>query len=131
MKVKCIAKTGNQLPSSYINERLTLGVDQQFSISLGVIYTVYALTTAWDRVWYYIADDVYVDYPVWYPAPLFEVVDGRVSEYWQCQFYSDSNKLIMAIPEWIEDRYFYDRLTDGESEAVRIFTMRKEQIDAE
>jgi hypothetical protein len=131
MKVKCIATIGNQLPANYIDERLSLIPERKFHISFGSSYTVYTVMTIRERVCYFIADDLYVDYPRWYPAPLFEVVDNRLSGYWEYGFALDTNALCLSFPEWLADKYFYDQLTDGQNEAVRIFGTRKEQMDLE
>ncbi|TAF57385.1 MAG: hypothetical protein EAZ59_29470, partial [Oscillatoriales cyanobacterium] len=74
--------------------------------------------------------DNYSYYPIQTPAPLFEVVDNRVSKYWQ--FMLEPNGVLrFAFEQWFTDAYFYDKLTDQEEAEVEIFDKVKELMDAE
>jgi hypothetical protein len=65
-----------------------------------------------------------------HPAPLFEVIDDRLSSYWRFKYYP--NGLIrLAFEEWLTDSYFYDKLTDQEEREVLIFDKIKQLIDNE
>jgi hypothetical protein len=88
-------------------------------------YLVIALTIRGGGVWYYIVDQNDLGYPVWYPAPLFEVCDRRLSRYWEFGYADEglrSGSVIFAYPEWAQDPgNYYDHLTDGEVSASRVF----------
>jgi hypothetical protein len=86
-------------------------------------------------VWYYICDDDYSYFPVWYPAYLFRVVDPRMSTTWQYAYDatadSSDEAMVLAFKEWARDRRFYERLTERDPEAVETFRKYKELFDAE
>jgi hypothetical protein len=61
---------------------------------------------------------------------IIEVVDNKLSKYWI--FNLDPNGLLtLAFPEWFDDPYFYDKLTDMEEESIVIFQEIKTLIDVE
>jgi hypothetical protein len=64
------------------------------------------------------------------PAPLFDVVDSRVSKYWRFEL-APNGRLEIAFEQWFTDPYFYDKLTDQEEAEVEIFEKVKELMDAE
>jgi len=69
-------------------------------------------------------------YPIQTPAPLFEVVDNRVSKYWRFML-NPNGVLRFVFEQWFTDPYFYDKLTDQEEAEVEIFDKVKELMDAE
>jgi len=102
----------------------------------GGLYVVYGLQFKDGWLRYFLADDDYLatGYPLSYVAGFFEVVDRRLSHCWVSQHPSDpepSLDVVMAFPEWTDDPGFYERLVDGDADAVRIFRRRKEFMDVE
>lgn len=130
MKIRCIANTGASLPESYIDPMRGYTKELEFPLTVGKEYIVYALYTRQGKIWYYICDENYTYYPMQNPAPLFEVVDDRVSKYWRVKL-SPNGLLEIAFEEWFADPYFYDKLTDQEEAEVLIFEKVKERMDAE
>jgi hypothetical protein len=130
MRIRCIAKTGASLPESYIAPAKGYKQETEFPLTVGKEYTVYALKEWQGSVWYYICDDNYMYYPMQNPAPLFEVVDNRMSKYWKFQL-SPNGLLKIAFEQWFSDTYFYDKLTEQKEEEVLIFEKVKELMDAE
>ncbi|EGK88673.1 hypothetical protein D0A34_17570 [Microcoleus vaginatus PCC 9802] len=130
MKIRCIANTGESLPEKYIDPPRGYTRKVELPLTIGKEYVVYAIRS-WQRiVWYYICDDNYSYYPIQTPAPLCEVVDNRVSKYWQ--FMLDPNGVLrIAFEQWFTDPCFYDKLTDQEEAEVEIFEKVKELMDAE
>lgn len=144
MKVKCILNTAKELPETVLDREPygTFKKEKNFSgITIGRVYTVYGFTIRKDLVWYYICDDNYnerdsLPYPLWYPSLLFEIIDRRLSKYWEfdaqpgerCESLSG---VIVAFPEWVNDPFYYDRLTDGFESEVALFSKYKKLIDAE
>ena len=73
---------------------------------------------------YYIHDDEGLGYPIWYAAPLFEVVHPALSRHWVCTYEVDDSAvgtLVLALPGWAHDRFFYNDLVDGQPAAVRTY----------
>jgi hypothetical protein len=130
MRIRCIATTGASLPESYIDPAKGYKKETEFPLTVGKDYTVYAIKEWQGSVWYYICDDNYMYYPMQNPAPLFEVVDNRMSKYWRFKLYPNG-LLKIAFEQWFSDIFFYDKLTNQEEEEVLIFEKIKELMDAE
>jgi hypothetical protein len=131
MKVRCVANQGKALPQSYIDSTEGYYVGMVFEeLTLGKEYTVYLLTSWKGDTWYYIDDGPGRYYPSTYPAPLFEVINNRLSSSWQIEVGTDGS-LTLAFAEWFEDPYFFDRLTDLEDATVEIFRQIRNRLDAE
>ena len=130
MKVRCIANTGEFLPDNYLDPARGYTSKIELPLTVGEEYVVYAMREWQGKVWYYICDDNYSYYPIQTPAPLFEVVDNRVSKYWRLML--DVNGVLrIAFEQWFTDPNFYDKLTDREEAEVLIFEKVKELMDAE
>ena len=124
MKVHCRANSGADLPTAFLDEAAGFGRGARFHVTPGLLYTVYALTTRRGRIWYYICDDRHLNYPVWYPAPLFDVTDRSLSRFWVFAYVSfeRDGDAVFAFKEWADDPGgFYDRLSDGDPSAVEVF----------
>jgi len=130
MKIRCIANTGASLPENYLDPYGDFTKDMEFALTIGKEYVVYAFYERQGQVWYYIADDHYMYYPMQNPAPLFEVVDDRLSKYWRFKLW-ENNLLEVAFPQWFTDYYFYDKLTDQEPAEVNLFKRIKAVMDRE
>lgn len=135
MLVKCIYNKGKDLPLDAQVPRSGFGPDCDFRLILDKMYIVYGMTVYSDYIWYYIGDEYYSYYPAWNPSPLFEVIDGRLSKYWVHNFWHGKNKhtshTLIAYPEWANEPYYYDQLTDGEEREVEIFESYKALMDLE
>ncbi|HAT15744.1 MAG TPA: hypothetical protein DCS91_21185 [Microcoleaceae bacterium UBA11344] len=130
MRIRCIANNGEHLPENYIDPARGYTKKVELPLTVGKEYVVYAIRAWQGVVWYYICDDNYSYYPMQTPAPLFEVVDSRVSKYWRVMPYPNG-VLRIAFEQWFTDPYFYDKLTDQEEAEVEIFDQVKELMDAE
>jgi hypothetical protein len=135
MKVRCVTNSGAHLPDLYLDPAGGYTNTTQFELAKQKVYTVYAMTLRRGGVWYYVLDGSGVGYPVWMPAPLFEITDPRISQYWTFGF-NDSGlrdgSAVFAFAEWARDPAdFYDRLTDGDDGAVATFAKYREIMELE
>ena len=130
MKIRCIANKGANLPETYLNLPLDITAETEFKLIVGKEYIVYAISEWQGNLSYYICDERFTYYPIHNPAPLFEIVDARYSRYWQVQL-ATNGLLEIAFEHWFSIPDFYEKLTDGETEAVLIFEKMKELMDAE
>ncbi|MBD1939013.1 hypothetical protein [Microcoleus sp. FACHB-68] len=89
MKIRCITNSGAALPEIYLDSRVNRSKETVFRLTVGKEYVVYALHEAGGAVWYYICDDHYMYYPQEHAAPLFEIVDNRLSHYWRFHLWSN------------------------------------------
>jgi hypothetical protein len=133
MKVLCIANRGSAVPAQYFDPRTPGGPQSEFSVTPRRIYLVYALRFLSSQVWYYIDDDSHVWYPTRMPAPLFKVVDSRMSKHWGIRVSEGKrgSNVLLAFEEWLSVAEFYDRLTDREDQEVRTYKQRKREMDEE
>ncbi|MCC3411537.1 MULTISPECIES: hypothetical protein [unclassified Microcoleus] len=130
MRVRCISNTGEHLPENYLDPARGYTQKIELPLTVGKEYVVYAIRLWQGIVWYYICDDNYSYYPIQTPAPLFEVVDNRVSKYWRFML-NPNGVLRFVFEQWLNDSCFYDKLTDQEEAEVEIFDKVKELMDAE
>lgn len=135
MRVECVAASGAALPETYIDADGGYTRQTLFPLSVGVRYAVYAITLRRGGVWYYLLDDRQLEYPVWYPAPLLRVVDGRLSRYWVFGFHQGGARdgdAVFAFPAWADDpRGYYDALSDGDGKARETFRQYRELMEVE
>ncbi|MDY6805443.1 MAG: hypothetical protein SXA11_16770 [Cyanobacteriota bacterium] len=130
MKIRCIANTGPSLREHYLDPYGDFTKELEFQLTIGKEYVVYAFYERQGQVWYYIADDDYMYYPMQNPAPLFEIVDNRVSKYWRFDL-KPNGLLRVAFSQWFIVPYFYDKLTDQEPEEVDLFKTIKALMELE
>jgi hypothetical protein len=135
MRVRCTSSRGTDLPDLYIDPVAGFDRTTIFPIQVGKEYLVYALTLRAGGVWYYVLDETAVGYPVWQPAPLFEVSDPRTSRFWIFGFHDRGlrgGSAIFAFADWARHpNDYYDRLSDGESNAAKVFQQYRELMDLE
>lgn len=135
MRVKCIKNRGAALPKDCLDPISGFDEKTRFALIIGKEYIVYGFTLYLGYVWYYLCDENYTYYPFWNPAPLFEVVDNRLSRFWRYNHITGSNhektNVIVAFKEWVNDPFYYDKLTNGEESAIAQFKHYKELMDLE
>ena len=137
MIVQCIANSGSALPPEFLCPRDGYTSDTEFGLTVGQEYTVYAMTPIYGHVWYYVLQDHDFDYPTCCPCPLFSIVDGRPSRYWQFNYIRDKRSYgevhveIWAFPEWARSQLFYEKLLDGNPEEVAVFATYRRLMDEE
>lgn len=134
MKVRCLSNRGVSLPQGYADGVIGYDQDRIFALKVGKDYVVYALIVHLGDLWYYVLDERGVRYPTWYPAPLFEIIDRRLSRFWVIgtEARDTQPQYVVAFPDWAERPIaYYDELTDGDDDALRLFMEFKELLDVE
>lgn len=91
----------------------------EWTVALGKSYVVYGIAVKRGIPGFLILSRT-PEYPKWYPYCFFDIVDGRLSKYWQFEAVENESELVtlLTFPEWASDDHYYDSLTDGEVEAV-------------
>jgi hypothetical protein len=120
MKAECVITDGAMLPAYYGS----LGYTAETVIALkrGKIYEVYG-TSVWRSIVSFMVVDE-DDFPTWYPAEVFKVVDDTVPENWFFKYYPDSQFGVQAVwgPErLVREDGFYDQLNDRDPSALHVF----------
>jgi hypothetical protein len=135
MIVRCSSSKGTGLPELYLDSAGGYRADTIFPLRVGKEYVVYALTLRRGGVWYYLLDESGVGHPVWFPAPLFEVLDPRLSQYWVFGFHDAglrAGDAVFAFVEWANDPLnFYDTLSDGEAGSRSVFQRYRELMEVD
>lgn len=133
MKVRCKSNQGGEVVPPYFSADVGKPVGQTYDLTVGNCYTVYALGLNGPGTWVYVADDAFVDGPRRYPLCLFDIEDPSVSRHWSFGTgREDSDQPEMLAPEgWLATKWFFNRLFDGEPDAVAAFAEMKRRIDEE
>lgn len=89
LRVRCVSNQASTLSDMFLE---SLGVDRayRFQVAVGEEYVVYALLIDGGRIFYYLCADAGNTFPIWFPSPLFENADSRVSSQWVFRGYSAS-----------------------------------------
>jgi hypothetical protein len=133
MRIRCISNTSLGLPIAL--ERFGYRGANPLPLTVGKEYTVYAVALLSDQIWYFIENDDAdaLRYPSREPAQLFRVLEGSLPHCWEFVLTPDhgDHLALISFPEWTRDRFFYDKLTDGQDREIEIFKRRKKAIDIE
>lgn len=128
MRVKCLYNRGSELDTNYLL-RCRDTVNTEYPLKKGEIYVVYGQAIIEDLL-YYLVLGTYQNLPNWYPAELFEIVDGSVCFDWFFRY--DIKQFPTALwgyYELIVDKDHYENLIEREPVAVKTFLKRKKEID--
>ncbi len=132
MLVRCVSNLPQSLPDSYRDKKHGYADDARLPLTVGKAYVVFAVTSYIGGFWFYVADEDFTYYPVWRPAPLFELIDGRLSRTWRAGLQGSSRKeWVLAFDEWAADPLYYERLVNGDAEAIQIFERNRRVMEAE
>ncbi|WP_253306892.1 hypothetical protein [unidentified bacterial endosymbiont] len=126
MKVICLA---NKLSK---DQKKQLGIveenDFKYPFEEGQIYTVLGMTNNLIE-----NGSITLEMPYFYifPTPLclFNVIDDRPSKYWKIKKISEHQ--IAFRPEEFYQKYFHDRLSDGDPEFIDIYQKVLEKLEKE
>lgn len=106
--------------------------NQEFEAALVEVYTVYGMVIKNNQVCLYICQDSEDKFPIAEHCDHFEILDNRLSRYWIFGFLEgDQVYPTWIFPEWINEIYFIDKITDWEEREIRIFQAYREAMDME
>jgi hypothetical protein len=120
MRIKCIDNRTSILPESILS---FYGSYPNASLIIDKSYLVYTMDEQDGITWFCIVDEEY-SAPRWHPNLFFEVSDPRLSKYWICNFWNDSQDIshfVLGFPEWTNNKYFYTDLIESEEDVWEIF----------
>ena len=125
MLVKYISSSGKSSHEIYCVSQSGHIHNKSHLLKENKYYLVYAMKIISHSIWYYIYDELGRNYPDALPNELFEMVDPSMSKYWNFTFYCNpktlENHSLWVYPEWINDRFYHERLIEGNEEDVKIF----------
>lgn len=135
MKVKCLIETID--PMIHNKKLVEWTKSSELEITQGKIYTVLAISKYSDIFFYYIIGDESDNYPLAFPVDLFEVIDNRVSKYWDVHIEKiDSidelelqNNDVISFKEWTLNKdSFYENLLEEEKHEMSVFDIYKDKM---
>lgn len=132
MKVRCIYNDFSEI-SDKIKKKYPHCLSCS-NLTQGKEYLVYAITEFYGYTWFCICEDSFIYFPRYLPFPLFEISDQRLSRYWVFGLQENGFKEIVpciAYPEWVNEKYYYYDLVEGEKREKSKFSKYKELMDLE
>ena len=108
--------------------------DGEIGLEVGREYPVYGVVF-WDNSpWYYLCSEDYDKYPKPFAAEFFNVLDDKLSSFWKLSAMDQGKGEILSslvFDEWAKDSTFYERLVEGDPEAVDLFAKYRKEMDKE
>lgn len=108
--------------------------DGYFGLVLGREYNVYGVVFLENSPLVYVFLDEADEYPKPISLDFFEVSDARLSKYWRLSYSPEEGRessSALAFDEWSQDFSFYERLIDGDGDALKIFNKYRLLMDLE
>jgi hypothetical protein len=130
MKVKCIANMGDGLSKQSIKAGRNL--DSIFHLKVGDIYIVYGINL-WRSTLNYLTMNQAGTIPIWSPAELFEVVDGKMPADWYFKYLGHTEEYLDAAWGYKDLTYnppHYDGLLGEDKKQLELFFENKKMIDS-
>ena len=129
MIVKCISALPSKEQAKRLGQNFRPG-KQQFGIKPDERYVVFGLHTLGSEIWVDIMDpDLEPGYLFEAPLMLFEIVDPRVSKFWEMRI-TAKGQFKIAAPSMFTD-YYFDRLFESVPEVVQDFIQLRARMEAE
>ncbi|WP_309609114.1 hypothetical protein [Flavobacterium sp.] len=135
MKVKCLIE--NIDPVIHNKKLVEWSNNSELEITQGKIYTVIAISKYSDILFYNIIGDESGNYPLAFPVDLFEIIDNRVSKYWNVliEKIGDITELelqnndVISFNEWtLKKDCFYENLLEQEKHEISVFKNYKDKM---
>ena len=125
MIIKCTSLLPNEEQAKKLGKTFQSG-KQNFWLEIGKEYVVYGLRILQGSIWVELVSDTNYLYSV--PLCLFEVVDKKVSKYWEIGLRKNN---IYFWPNSFYKEYYHDDLFEGVPEVLENFLRIKSLIDKE
>ena len=133
MIVKCVVSNINLLSSSRVKTRLKkyiLSSDGYLPLKVGNVFVVYGLVFRDNCLWYLLCVSEGDESPTPYPAEVFEILNAHPSRFWTVTEKDNGNsEFYLSFKEW--SKSFFERLIDGDPEAVNLFSNYRDKMDNE
>lgn len=127
MRAKCIINRLASITDKIARDRIgdSIRIEGPLTdLSVGQEYPVQALEERYGGLWVYIHTVEINNYPYPYPAEFFEFTDTKLPSDWHISFEMRQGNLVwnrIAGAFWVEDDAFFDRLVEGDLEAISLY----------
>lgn len=129
MKILCISNEGYQFSKNMAikgNEKKIM----YDGVQKNKIYLVYGIILHEGSIKYLLFDEHKM--PNWYPAELFSLIDTKIPNDWNYQFFGYKDAGVSAIWGYYElvfDDNHFDGLSEQDHNEYELFLKRKQEID--
>lgn len=125
MKVRCITNRFSEIPGYVYSDLHSYSSETILPIDIGQESIVYAIMTIKGYAWFMVDVDGIPD-PMFYPADIFKVIDGKLSRYWiigeGTDVYNNGLKNhTIGFKALVENEYLYGEYLEGYRDAVKVF----------
>ncbi|MCM1158616.1 MAG: hypothetical protein NC347_12470 [Clostridium sp.] len=128
MVVKCLSNSGDAFIKATLGKKGGTP-ETVLPIRVNSIYTVYGQVLSKGIMEYLILGEG-ENYPSWYPAELFEIIDDRIYFGWMFNYRGgDDISAVWGYEELVRDEDYIYNLEDREELAIQMFLDRKKEID--
>lgn len=132
MLVRCIDNKATCLPEHYRKVYAPKGcINRKWPIIINKVYIACAIAVYDGHLLYLVKIEDGLC-PEFIPAPLFSVVNGRIStgwSYWAVKDFLKGNlESVFGYTELTDDSSHYDNLIDGDLDAIKLFQIREKEI---
>ncbi|MDI3322742.1 hypothetical protein [Pinibacter soli] len=137
MKIRCLVDV---IDSTQRLELRNWSNGSELELTKDKIYVVLAISKFEDIFYYYIIGDETANYPLPFPIELFEVIDDRISKYWDCKLnnllslndLNLKNDGVVSFSEWtLEKNFFYEKILEGDSRTLKLFDFYVDKMTKE
>jgi hypothetical protein len=135
MKVRCTANNLAEL-SPEVQDRLRRTIHREGpdgDLCLGGMYEVIALQEFDGGLWLILDNIPQSDHPYNFPIEMFAIVDSVVRNGWSVGFEQHGRATIFkyGFSEWVQDSSLFERLLDGDPDAVAVFQRLRSRLSQE
>lgn len=128
MRVRCMINDRALISEPAVADRLSASIRVDgplYELEVGTVYDVWGIEVrAGDGVWVHVHSIPGAHFPSPYPAEFFEFVDTAIPAGWAIAVEADAGHAAVTrigFAEWAGDRGFYERLIDGDEQAVAVY----------
>lgn len=130
MVVQCVSNKLSVSETSYKFGSKSDTGEFNYALTVGRFYIVYGFATAHGELAYLIPDDNYIGYPAIRPAALFGEPIGTLPSGLGIAWDVEGQRVTAMPAPFVEDEYFWDKLTDGHTLARRKWVAFRLMADA-
>ena len=119
MQLRCTrnnSKGLDEITKDHLSKYIRVDNHESY-LEVGQSYAVFGIKYLDNRPWYYVYEEHDDPFPKIKPSCFFEIIDHAVDPSWRVapKTAGGSGLIFDLLPrEWLEDKFFYERLVDGE-----------------
>lgn len=127
MRVRCTSNRIDSLSEASIQEHVKQSVHlESVDLHIGKDYQVFGVSFDEGIPWFLICEDMADNYPVPHCSAFFELIEGTIDSGWMLSIGESNVGSVSLLPAgWATDKFFLEKLVDGDSAAIAYFDSLK------